>query len=195
MLAEFEINKDLLKKVISSHKKFAETVDSQLLQCFHFELIQNVLKISSTDGNRALQSTIEVKNVLKNNCAFNISAEFMKGLTIIRGTTPNVTVIIDNNCITFDDKAVGITQQYILTSGSFPNVEKLLKKHDNKEENYVIKLNKTFFKDLENLLGDRQSPYIDLNINKKDRLKPIVIKNINYDIKQTALLMPVQVAE
>ena len=104
---EFEINKNLLKSLITSHKKFIEFQnDCNLFSLFHFELFDNYIKVLTTDGCRCLYSNVKVNNILKRNASFNIKATILENLVILKNAHINVNIIVDNEEITFIEYAV-----------------------------------------------------------------------------------------
>lgn len=193
MTIEFEIDGDVLKKVINSHKKFVEVSSTaNLLSCLHFELFQHTLKVYTTDGNRCLQSIIEVTNISNENGHFNVDMALIKNLVITSGIA-SILVTVNDNSITFDDETTGTEQKYNLTFGVYPDVEKLINSTDHKENSHRIKLNHKFFKQFDALLFNPRTMLIELNLNKADSNKPIIARTKSDDLEQTALLLPAQV--
>lgn len=190
---EFEIQRELLNKIIASHKKFVGHYECNSLTSFHFVLKQNVLKVFTTDGNRALKSKLEVNNISKQDIEFNIDSTLIEKLVIFKSELPCIFVKVDENTITFNDESSGIIQTYRLMKHHFPDVEKVMDGYDYKEQNYSIGLNKLFFNDLGVLKCNDRTNIVELNMNKEDNLKPVVVKTGSEELKQTALLMPVQV--
>lgn len=189
-MIKFEIRRDLLKKLINSHKKFAERTDTCLFSCFNFKLTQNMLKVSTTDGKRALQSTIEVNNISGNNAEFNIKSQLIKDLVIYQSNIPAlINVTVDASEVTFEDYLTRTKYKYALEFGNYPDIQKLLDDSNYKEQNYAVKLNKKFFKDLEALLSDT-TEIINLNFDKEDNIKPILINAGFSELKQTGLFLP-----
>lgn len=193
MKIEFEIDREVLKKVINSHKKFVEVSSTaNLLSCLHFELIQNTLKVYTTDGNRCLQSIINVNNISNENVNFNVDMVLIKNLVITSNIAP-ILVTVDDEAISFNDKSNGTIQKFNLTFGVYPNVETLITSSDYKENTHTIKLNHKFFKQFDALLFNSKTMLIELNLNKADSNKPIVARSKSDDLEQVALLLPVQV--
>ncbi len=193
MTIGFEIDREVLKKVIKSHKNFVEIPSSpNLLSCLHFELIQNTLKVYTTDGSRCLQSIIKVNNISNENGKFNADMSLIKNLVITSGIAP-ILVTVDDDAISFNDKTNGTIQKFNLTFGNYPNIDKLIEASDYKENTHTIKLNHKFFKQFDALLFNPKTMLIELNLNKADSTKPIVCKTKSDDLEQTALLLPTQV--
>lgn len=193
MKIEFEIDGDVLKKVINSHKKFVEVSSStNLLSCLHCELLQDTLKMYTTDGNRCLQSVVNVNNLSNTNGDFNVDMAFIKNLVITPSIAP-ILVTVDDETISFNDTLNGTAQKFNLTSGNYPNVDKLIDASDYKENTHTIKLNHKFFKQFDALLFNPKTMLIELKLNKADSTKPIVCKAKSEDFEQTALLLPTQV--
>lgn len=193
MKIEFEIDREVLKKIILSHKKFVEcSSTANLLSCLHFELIQNTLKVYTTDGNRCLESIIEVNNISNENGNFNVDMALIKNLVITPGIAP-ILVTVDDPSISFNDEANGTIQKFNLTFGVYPNVETLITSSDYKENTHTIKLNHKFFKQFDALLFNTRTMLIELNLNKADSTKPIVARSKSDGLEQIALLLPVQV--
>ena len=190
---EFEINRDLLSKIIASHKKFVGHYECNALTAFNFVLKQNILKVFTTDGNRALKSKIEVNNITKKDIIFNIDSTLIEKLVIFKSELPCISVKVDENTITFNDYAIGVIQTYKLVKHKYPDVEKLIDGYDYKERNYSIGLNKLFFSDLSVLKSNDRTNIVELNMNKENNLQPVVVKTGGEELKQVALLMPILV--
>lgn len=192
---EFEIQRDLLKRIINSHKKFVSHHECNSLSCFHFELVQNKMKVYTTDGNRALKSVLEINNISKKDINFNIESALIEKLVIFKSQFPCISVTVDNDTISFNDGFSGVIQTYKLMKHIFPDVEKILQGYDYKKQNYVIGLNRAFFNDLSALQVNERTNIIQINMNKKDNLQPVLVKTGSTELEQTALLMPVKIRE
>ncbi len=189
----FEINKELLKRIINAHKKFIDGVDENILNAFHFEVIKNELNIYTTDGHRALKSTVEINNISNMDCSFNVSAYLINNLVILSNSQILLDVTVEDDSVSFTDGAAGTTQKYVLTQGIYPNVQKLIDTHNYKDDNFSISFDKKFFNELNALICDNKTNIINLNFNKEDNLKLVVAHNFCKEIKQTALLMPAKI--
>lgn len=193
--AEIEVNKMFLKQIIKSHTKFIAGDTDNILGDFHFEISQDMLNVYSSDGYKALKSTVEINNISKNDVSFTVNGEFMKNLMIISNVEQALCICLDENEVIFTDKASGTVQKCMCAEGIFPKVQKLLDTCNYNDKNYKIIFNKKFFKDLDVLYCDNKTPLLRLNFNKEDPLKPIIAFNCSQNLKQTAILIPVQVKE
>lgn len=190
---EFEIQRGILKKIINSHKKFVGHTENNSLSSFRFELVSDTMKVFTTDGNRILKSVFQVNNISKENISFNVESGLIEKLVVLKSCVPFINVTVNENTITFDDKASGIIQTYKLLKHIYPDVEKLIKKYDYKKKNYEIGLNRAFFNDLSVLYVNDRTNLVCVNVNKKDNLQPVVVKTGSEELEQLALLMPVQI--
>ncbi|CDE45464.1 dNA polymerase III subunit beta [Clostridium sp. CAG:768] len=188
-----EINKSVLKKIIKSHKNFASKYEiSSILANFHFELANNHLEIASTDGNRLLISTIEVNNPNNDFCSFNVNGGLLSKLVIFKGSVIDwLEVVILKDSIQFNDNEFGIRQEFKLVEAQFPKYKQLIPDYGN--ENFAIGLNSQFFKDLSSLEPNERTNIIIFNFNKENNLKPVLVDTGSPELKQKALLMPVQI--
>lgn len=189
---EFEIQRELLRKIINSHKKFVGHFENNSLSSFRFELVSDTMKVFTTDGNRILASVLQVNNISKNDVSFNIESGLIEKLVVFKSHFPCINVTVNENTITFDDKVSGIIQTYKLMKHIYPDVEKLIKKHDYKKNNYEICLYRAFFNDLSVLYVNDRTNIVRVNMNKKDNLRPVIVKTGSEELEQIALLMPVQ---
>ena len=198
-MIEFEIPKETLKRIIKSHKKFSEYSENNPLRRFQFKLTGDSLKVLTTDGSRALESVVGIKNITNKDCAFSIDAALIKELTVYKTSSLYITVIVDDKNALFIDKSAGITQKYTLVKSESLDFSKIF--NNSSQNMHTIFLNNNFFKDLQVLLCNEYNPFIELNINKNNPEQPIVVKTVPYaqnedkvnpiEIKQTALLLPV----
>ena len=190
MQVEFEIQKDILQKIIKSHRIFIERSEKTSLSYVHFELVQDVLKVSTTDGVRCLLSAIKVNNLSKPDITFNIDAMQFQKMVIYGSSSFNICITVTEESAIFTDKGNGTVQAYKLKKYIYPNIEKIINNYNYGDKNHSISLNKDFFKDLAILFEDKKPSIIELNIHKEDNCKPLVIKAGTKELKQTAILMP-----
>lgn len=188
-----EVDKSVLKKVIKSHKNFAGLDSGSILSCLHFELADNKLEIATTDGNRMLISTIEINNPEHRICNFNIQSGLLSKLVFFKGGVTNIfEVIISKDSVCFNDIEHGFRQEFKLFGGTYPKYKQLVPEYDEKEQ-FSIGLNSRFFKDLSSLNPNERTNVIVFKFNKENNLKPVLVNTGSPELKQTALLMPVQV--
>lgn len=193
MSVELRLRKDLMQKIIRSHRVFVENSENTSLRYFHFEIDKNILKISTTDGTRLLQSTISTENSIKENITFDIDAEQIQKLVIYRSISLYIYLTVNNDTVMFADKGNGTIQTYKLMKFKYPDVERIINDYNYQDKKHSIILNKNFFKDLDVLFNnDRRATNIELNVHIKDSCKPIIAKAKADNIQQIAILMPVQ---
>ncbi len=189
-MIKFEIQKDLLLKLIKSHKQFIGNYSNEILSCACFVLTGNSLKVFTTDGNVGLQSVLEVNNLSGENGSFALQMGLLQELAIYKPFQLNMSVSVDDTSITFNDIALNAAQKYTLYKCKIPNYEQLFRKNKNADEIQTIAINKNFLQKLSVLINDKYAPTIKLNINKTNNLSPILTESEDAGIKQTAVLIP-----
>ena len=190
-MIEFEIDNNLLKRVIDSHKRFTNRFASGGMNCFYFELSQSILKVFSTEGIRVLRSIIEVNKQTGEDGNFCVPAAQIQHLVINKNMTSSLLVTVDDKFITFTDASNGTVQKFLLENTRYPDMDKIIV-NAQKGKKATLTVNKNYFKDLEALLCGKYPTALELNIDQENNDCPLLVNSEGWGLKQTALIVPTQ---
>ena len=182
-----DVSKTDFKKAIKAHKKFGLTgkfSDQDTLGCINFEIDDDNLILSSTDGNKALISKIKLLDNFGSKNAFCLSANLLSKLTFPKGKMDTLRISADEINAKFIDFEFNISQLIKLKNCIYPNIEKSC----TKKNDFTVKLALSQLKDL--ALMYSKSNLVDLCFDANNNLSAILVTSDSADFSQTAIVMP-----
>lgn len=185
---EFDVVKSDFKKVLSAHKKYAlqgKNVAGSVLSRIKFKIEGGTLTIHTTDGNRALETKMEVLANRGIDGEFTTSMELVSKLSLLKSELNEICIMIKNNKVEFFDYFFSSVQKFPIFKEPYPKVEDVIPSSKNRHK---ITVSQYLIKDIAALYTPTGT--IDLYIDAKDNLKCILVKTGTEDVKQRALLMP-----
>lgn len=185
---EFDVVKSDLKKVLSAHKKYAlqgKNVAGSVLSRIKFKIEGDTLTIHTTDGNRALETKMEVLANRGIDGEFTTSMELVSKLSLLKSELNEICIRVTKNKVEFFDYFFSSVQKFPIFKEPYPKVEDVIPSSKNRHR---ITVSQHLIKDIAVLYTPTGK--IDLYIDATDNLKCILVKTGTEEIKQKALLMP-----
>jgi DNA polymerase III sliding clamp (beta) subunit (PCNA family) len=192
-IVEFSVDKNHLKNAIKAQAKFAlrgKRVEGIDLASIKFKIDGDILQLSSTDGERALQSELNiVENLGSQNHEFYLSAALCSKLVFIK------TDLIDEITISIKEKGVvgfydnGLNTLQTLAEKEvehFPDIDSLFVMNTNK---FTVAISPKLIKDITSLSTPKG--YLEISLNSKSATAPIQVYSPSDDLRQRALICPV----
>lgn len=181
------VRKSDFKKALSAHKKFAlqgKNVEKSPLSWINFKTKDDVLKLTTTDGSRALLSELTVFTSWGDDFDFCISMSLASKLSLIKGDLDDIRIRYCGTHVEFFDEEFESNQilQTKPTDIAYPDIESLIPA----KNNYVVSIVKTLIKDISAL----NSKVVDLRFQPKSPEAPILVEAGTEEFSQRAILMP-----
>lgn len=185
---ELDISKPNLKSAIKAHKRFAicsKQITGNPLECIQFTKQGTELVLKTTDGDRALITTMSLftENGVDGNFCINMNL-LSKMFFTAKGELETITITQKDNVVEFLDNDTNTIQIFQKTQCDFPELQKVIPATDKRAK---IGVSKNLIKDLASLKTNRGS-VLEMYIGKP--LEAIVAKTTGEDISQIALVMP-----
>lgn len=192
-ITEVTVIKSDLKKVLSAHKRFAifgKNVEGSVLSAIKFEVKDDVLILTTTDGNRALQTELTILTSLGEDCEFYVSMALASKLSFVKGELNEIIIHYENGKVEFIDEEFN-SNQILRTKDAdegckFPDVNKCIPT----KNNFTITVSQKLIKDIAALKAPKG--YVDLSFNTKDKLAVILCETNSEEVTQKAILAPIK---
>lgn len=202
MTQKIEIQKSVFKKVLKNHSNYIYWHGDNILNGLVFSIKNKTLEIASTEGNRLLLTKIplsdDAKNMSKKTYDGRIltSLNFQKNFKKIKGLIAPLFITFKQDKMEILDAINEITYNIPALPGEYPNYEKILKGYEPKKENkFEIALNCSYISALKDMMVNERTQMIKFCFDKSKNIKPFIINSLdeNTNIKQTSLIMPMQI--
>ena len=184
-----DVSKADFKKAIKAHKRFSligKGADQTAFGCIQFEIKEDKLILSSTDGNGALKSEIKIIENFGKQGTFCISTELLNKLAFPKGKLfDTIKISSDEENAEFVDYEFNLSQLVKIKKDlNFPEIEKVMPlKND-----FIVRVSLSHLKDLSYLYS--QTGLVDFCFDTKNNLRSVVIKSTKGELEQSALIMP-----
>ena len=192
LTAEITVIKSDLKKALSAHKRFAisgKNVEGSVLSWIKFEIKDDILTLSTTDGTRALQSELTVLTSYGEDCEFCISMALASKLSFVTGEIDEITIHYENGNVNFIDEEFNSNQIFaerkLAGDTKFPDIKAVIPT----KNNFVVTVSQKLIKDIAALKVPKG--YVDLHFNAKNNIAAILVAASSEELNQKAILMPI----
>ena len=184
---EITVTKSDFKKALSAHKKFAlqgKNAENSPLSWINFKTKDDVLKLTTTNGSRALLSELTVHTFCGDYFDFCISMALAAKLSLIKGDLNEIQIRYCGTHVEFFDEEFKSNQilETKPTKTTFPDVESLIPT----KNNHVVSVATTLIKDISAL----NSKVIDLCFQPKSPEALILVEAGTEEFLQRAILAP-----
>ena len=183
----FDVCKSDLKKIIKAHKKFAlqgKEADLTPFGFIEFEIDDDELKLTTTNGDKLLKSYISIDN-FEENGKFLLSMELVSKLSFVKTVIDTIRIEVENGEAKFIDPVRETVQTIKLDKKyHFPDVANLIETKGSLEVALQIK----YLKDVCSMTTNEG--YLKLYFNPKRNIAPVFAETSFDNGSQTALIMP-----
>lgn len=190
-IAGVTVIKSDLKKVLSAHKRFAisgKNVEGSILSAIKFEIKGDILVLTTTDGDRALQTELTILTSYGEDCEFCVSMALAAKLSFIKGELNEIIIHYENNKVEFIDEEFNSKQILRVKNAEeeFPDIQKIM----TTKNNFTVTVSQKLIKDIAALKAPKG--YVDISFNTKNKLAGILIETNSEEVSQKAILMPIK---
>ncbi len=189
-IIEIDVVKSDLKKVLSSHKRFAiqgKNVENSQLSWINFKITDEELILSTTDGSRALVTKLKLIDSFENTGEFNLSMALAAKLSFVKGELDQIRIRKDGENVEFSDYEFNSTQKLTVKPEDdiFPDIEKVIPN----KNNFTVCVSQKLIKDISSMKAPLG--FVELSFNVSNNLAAILVETNSDNVSQQALLMPV----
>lgn len=193
-VAKITIDKRKLLECIRTTASFCSKYEHNSLRSIKIDVCRDKLKMYATDGNRAIETIIDIEDTKIENISILIWSYLLTGLCFNVSNGDFINLEIDHKQIVFDDPSNGT--KYVLQNSynQFPDIAKVMDEYKYGDNEYKILFNRAFMENMKRLHVDERTNIVVAKFNKADNLKPIIFEtqDKHEGIKQRAVLMPIQ---
>jgi len=186
-----------LLKIIRAQGKFASAYSAHnMISCINIVIEDDEITFTSTDGNRLLESKVSIINEgILEKCFLNIPSYLLTGICFNISSGDYVQLIMDNEQLEINDfdNNFSISLKGWFKDGIYPKYQSFFEQ--NFEQSHEIALNQRFIDDIASIISNERTGIIKLKMDAKNPLKPVLISTDNREIRQKAVVMPIQIRE
>ncbi|OGI30671.1 MAG: hypothetical protein A2287_04740 [Candidatus Melainabacteria bacterium RIFOXYA12_FULL_32_12] len=192
------VNKRVFSKAIKGQYANCSTWDQDnILAAINIRVKGNKLVLVSTNGNRLLETKLDILEQVEDSVSININGKLLYNLKFLKWDCPvidNLELDIKPDGLSITDLGNNISYRLPITEGIYPKYEQLMP--DKNKDYQLYGLNSEFLKRCaDEAAVNPRTTTVKLYVNK-DKFKPLLLEaESNEGMETRAILMPVRIRE